>query len=313
MTISDLERLHTVPVLRTVSSVWQNLISFQADFLQFPDSRLLLNFLVFNQGIALENVPRSFISTKELDNTNADLKILLKIWDTPLTSLTLQRCMDEWSHEIVLSPEQIFNYDLYITQLQKSRIDPLIQLYGFVYRTWKITKGHPNQERIIRIMALHFLKELGVLREPIFYPDNFLIIGKLFDIFKNPVMDDVIIIYLNQFERICDLGSLIIGISKQKIAKLMETMQSKVEDNEDIFFFFCSHVMIDIPQLMKIANWKRDKAARFLNSLSKEGIFLQKKIGTQKLFINAGLMDIFIEIRDNPQIKKMMTPSLFNL
>ncbi|MGL5253627.1 MAG: hypothetical protein ACRC9L_01165 [Brevinema sp.] len=313
MTISDLERLHTVPVLRTISSVWQKFISFQAGFLQFPDSRLLLNFLVFNQDSALENMPRSLASMKDIDTTSKDMVLLLKIWDTPLTSLTLQRCMDEWPHETVLSPEQIFNYDLYISQLHKSRIDPLVQVYGFTYRTWKITKGHPNQERIIRIMMLLFQKELGILQDPIFYPDNFLIVGKLFDIFKNPVMDDVIIMYLNQFERICDLGSLITSISKQKIAKLMEIMQNKVEDNEDIFFFFCSHVIIDIPQLMKVSNWKRDKAARFLNSLSKEGIFLQKKIGTQKLFINAGLMDIFVEIRENSQIKKMMTPSLFNL
>ncbi|MGL5721979.1 MAG: hypothetical protein ACRCY4_06240 [Brevinema sp.] len=310
MTILELEHLHTVPVLRTISSTWRTFTSFQAEFLKFPDSHLLLNFLVFNESTLLDDVVNNLADMQDNDHSHKDLALMLQVWNSPLSSKSLQTCINAWENDIQLSSEKIFNFDLYLNQLYQSSIDPLVQVYGFLHRTWEVTQNHPAQERIMRILMLLFLKELKILKEPIFYPDNFLILGHLFQAFPNPVTEDAIIIYLHQFEKICVLGRVIIEISTQKIKKLIETMRSKLDDDPDVQFLLCSHLIIEITQLMKTSNWKRDKAARFLNQLSLEGIFFQKKIGTQKFFINAGLLDIFMEIKNSPQIQKMMVPSV---
>ncbi|MGL4393641.1 MAG: hypothetical protein ACRCS8_00215 [Brevinema sp.] len=310
MSISELESLHTVPTLSQISKTWEAFIRFQAAFLQFPDSQLVLNFSSLNLEFLLDFSVEKLGLIKSEQANSKDLLALNTIWEMPFDSLSLKICLNIWDPQFQLSSEVLDEYDLFIKEIRSSDINPMIQLTAVLYKIWQMCQEHTRIERVLRVLQLHFSKEIGLVKLPFFYPDTYLVIPYVFKLSPNNLTEETVIKYLSQFERVCLLGAMVLELSSSKTANMMKTLDEKIENETALWRMLCSHIFVEISEVMEISGWKRDKSARFLNQLSNEGLFLAQKIGTQKYFINLKLAEIFKDLKQNQSIQQFLTPNI---
>lgn len=262
-------------------------------------------------GDTPEKLRKNFIFViSEMQKTNTrllEMNVLHKVWNIPLDGPGFKKIILFFNKEQQISPEYLTLFDQSLFVLKDSSVDPFIKCFYMQYvASYILVKIEAkNQERILRILILRLAKDENILEKPVLYHLH------LLDYAQHNFCEQELLQFIEGFHTIFRLGTLVL----QHAASFYEVLTSKVshmeivkkiEKKPELFPAVFAKPVIGIADVMETMEWKRDKAARFLNGLVDMGYLSVEKVGRENSYVNETLLKILSEIRKDQVIKSLL-------
>ncbi|MGL4524415.1 MAG: hypothetical protein ACRCVN_02685 [Spirochaetia bacterium] len=319
--IADLEKLETQPVLKTLNKLWEQFSLFRNSCLKFDGAEELLTslVLVFNKNTipspmqpndkTFESFFSTFTSMMQHSNenmSNLDMVIIKKIWEKPLNATIFAEVINAFNPGIEIPTPLISLFKMHLEDAKNSQYDPFLKIFFLAYVINGIleilkAKDIPSIQRIITVKINH---DYSMSDKPVLYHLH-LIQPKI------KMNEESIISYAQSLTNVYQLGNIVlshaIALHKELIQEIEKSyILMRIYKDPAVFINIFNRPTITIFQMMESFNWKRDKVARTLNSLVKEGYFTIKKSSREKVYINMFFLQILNRIRNNSQIHAIL-------
>jgi len=314
--VDNASHIYTVSVLKSLNKMWQSVSNIRVACYRFSGPDLFLNLL--GTDIIDENKNLSLEKIKKLSNLNIDSNVLAikTLWDKPFDINLIEYSINIISDETISIDSETKEYlTNEFMSVVNSDNDPIIKHFLLDILFFPIIKNIPERSDVLRVLDLYFLNALGFLDHPILYHRSYSkSILAVMDNAENGLIDlftEKVFIYLiNHFDAVCILGNYALTIYHSKI----ELARIKIKEDihlrksiklEETFVSLFSSSIITIKSLMSMFDWKRDKAARLLARLTNLELFIENKVGKDKVFLNNVIMSAFLEVNKNDKVKEL--------
>lgn len=318
---SKANHIYTVPVLKALNKTWQSFSNLRIACYHFPSSDLLLNILVTDINPKDEELSLDDIKKLSNPDIESDILVIKTIWDKPFTIDLLEYCVNKIANiSINIDEKTKENLISEFMSITKSDHDPIVKNSLLHILFYPILKNISKKYNILRVLDIYFMHYLGFLDHQILYHRSYF--ETLSDIMNNigtgliDLFSEKVFVYLiNQFDSICILGNHVLTIYHHQImlanTKVKEDAYlEKTFKLEKTFSSLFSNTVITIKDLMSIFNWKRDKAARILSRLTNLELFIEKKVGKDKVFINNVIIKTFAEVKKSDEVKELIEKNI---
>ena len=317
--VQDLQRLETNQSLKKLLGLWPHIHQMHITLISLDKGENFLTAMTMIQPGPLTRpsspeeikektdlLAHNFFKIQKDSTIFPDLQFLNNIWHLKTDSSLMQKIVSFLDRNIKIPSSIMQQFDTQLDKLNKSTYDPILKVFYLHYTFSNILHelGLQELQRPLRLFNIKIFADQQFIRFPAIYQEHLLSPTLHFN-------EENLLSFLHDLSSIIRLANLVLAHVSSLYKELTDNIShleilTKIHKSPEFFPHIFSKPVISISDVIYSMNWKRDKAARFLNQLVKTGYFSMEKIGREKVFFNLTLLRIMKDVQEDSNIIEIL-------